>query len=167
MRLKLLGVVVLSVSALTAPQKNPLTNADVIKMVKAGLAETTISAAIAANDTQFDLSSTGLQALNQAGVSSKVIRAMLAAEAKKKDAAAAAENSTPAQDSSSTQKLATDASSGMSPQGMPPGMSADSMAQMMANMPPEMRARMQASMAKRNSAGRAGMGGPAARSIPS
>src|SRR5207253_6835514 len=53
-------VVFLTVTALTAQQKNPLTNADVIKMVKAGLAETTIVAAIAANDTQFDLSSAGL-----------------------------------------------------------------------------------------------------------
>src|SRR6266403_5391472 len=158
MRLKLLGVVVLSVSALTAPQKNPLTNADVIKMVKAGLAETTISAAIAANDTQFDLSSSGLQALNQVGVSSKVIRAMLAAESKKKDAAAAAENSTPAQDSSIAQGSAPDASSDMGPEGMssqvmPPGMSSDQMQQMqqmMNNMPPEMRERMQASMAQRN-----------------
>ena len=168
--MKLLGVVVLSVSALTAPQKNPLTNADVIKMVKAGLAETTISAAIAANDTQFDLSSSGLQALNQAGVSSKVIRAMLAAESKKKDATAAAENSTPAQDATTPQSSTPDASSGMSPQGMmPPGMSSDSMAQMMANMPPEVRARMQASMAQRN-ARRSGRGGGSAgfaNSIPS
>src|SRR5712692_393664 len=112
MRLKLLGVVVLSVSALTAQQKNPLTNADVIKMVKAGLAETTIVAAISANDTQFDLSSAGLQGLNQAGVTSKVIRAMLAAEAKKKSAAEAAENATPAQEATTTQGSAPDASSG-------------------------------------------------------
>jgi len=166
MRLKLLGVVVLSVSALTAPQKNPLTNADVIKMVKAGLAETTISAAIAANDTQFDLSSSGLQALNQAGVSSKVIRAMLAAESKKKDAAAAAENSTPAQDATTPQSSTPDASSGMSPQGMmPPGMSSDSMAQMMANMPPEMRLACKPSMAKRNTAGRVEESGWAVRQL--
>ena len=78
----------LILTALPAQQNAaPLTNADVMKMVKAGLAETTIVAAIAANDTQFDLSSTGLQSLNQAGVSSKVIRAMLAADAKKKNAA--------------------------------------------------------------------------------
>ena len=89
-------VIFLTLSFLTAQQKNPLTNADVIKMVKSGMAETTIVAAIAANDTQFDLSSTGLQSLSQAGVSSKVIRAMLAAESKKKDAAAAAENATAA-----------------------------------------------------------------------
>jgi len=159
------------VTALTAQQKNPLTNADVIKMVKARLAETTIVAAIAANDTQFDLSSTGLQTLNQAGVSSKVIRAMLAAEAKKKSAAEAVENSAASQAAPTAQN--SDASSGMNPQGtnpqgmMPPGLSSDSAAQMMANMPPEMRARMQAAMAQRN-AGRSGRGGAsrAANSIP-
>ncbi len=125
----------LTLTALTAQQKNPLTNADVIKMVKAGMAESTIAAAIAANDTQFDLSSTGLQSLNQAGVTSKVIRAMLAAEAKRKNAADATEHSTPAQGSSSAQPSATDASpgvapQGMSPQGMPQGMSPDQMQQM-------------------------------------
>ena len=89
-------VIFLAVSTFTAQQQSPLTNADVIKMVKAGMAESSITAAIAANDTQFDLSSTGLQSLSQAGVSSKVIRAMLAADAKKKNAAEAAQNSTPA-----------------------------------------------------------------------
>jgi hypothetical protein len=149
---------------LTAQQKTaPLTNNDVVKMVKAGLPESGIVSAIAANDTQFDLSSSGLQALNEAGVSSKIIRAMLAADSKKKDAAAAAENSSAAQTTTSSQDSAPDASSGMNPQGtMPPGMSADSMAQMMASMPPEMRARMQASMARRN-AGRSGTGGASAR----
>ena len=175
--LKVLSVVVLAVTVLAAQQKNPLTNADVIKMVKAGMAETTIAAAIAANDTQFDLSSAGLQALNQAGVSSKVIRAMLAAEAKKKDAAAAAENSAPAQDATTTQGSAPDASSGMapqgtSPQGMPQGMSPDQMQQMqqmMNNMPPEMRERMQASMAQRNAkrSGRGGGSAGSANSVPS
>jgi hypothetical protein len=142
-------------------------------MVKAGMAESTIAAAIAANDTQFDLSSTGLQTLNQAGVSSKVIRAMLAAESKKKDAAAAAENSAPAQDATTTQNSTPNPSSGMSPQGMPQGMSPDQMQQMQQmmnnNMPPEMRERMQASMAQRNARRSARGGGSAgsANSIPS
>ena len=103
-------VIFLTFTALTAQQKGPLTNADVIKMVKSGLAETTIVAAIAANDTQFDLSSSGLQSLGQAGVSSKVIRAMLAAESKKKDAAAAAENAAAAPSANTTQDSAPDAS---------------------------------------------------------
>ncbi len=167
------AAILLTVTALTAQQKSPLTNADVIKMVKSGLAETTIVAAIAANDTQFDLSSTGLQSLNQAGVSSKVIRAMLAAEAKKKSAAEAAENSPAAQAAPAAQDSAPDAASGMgpqgmSPQGMPPGMSSDQMQQMMANMPPEMRERMQASMAQRNArrSGRGGGSAGSANSIP-
>jgi hypothetical protein len=170
------ATILLAVAALTAQQKNPLTNADVIKMVKAGMAENMIAAAIAASDTQFDLSSTGLQTLSQAGVSSKVIRAMLAAESKKKDAAAAAENSTPAQDSSTAQGSAPDPSSGLGPegmssQGMPPGMSSDQMQQMqqmMNNMPPEMREVMQASMAQRNArrSGRGGGSAGSANSIP-
>ena len=121
-------VVLLTLPVLTAQQKGPLTNADVIKMVKAGMAETTIVAAIAANDTQFDLSSTGLQSLSQAGVSSKVIRAMLAAESKKKDAAAAAENAAAAPSANPTQdsdsgRVVRHEPQGMSPQGMPQGMS--------------------------------------------
>ncbi len=92
-----LGTVLLGVGVLPAqPKSSPLTNNDVVKMVKAGLPDATIVTTIAGRDTQFDLSSAGLQALGQAGVSSKVIRAMLAAESKKKDAAAAAETSTAA-----------------------------------------------------------------------
>ena len=112
-----MGSILLAVTVLAAQQKGPLTNADVIKMVKAGMAESTIVAAIAANDTQFDLSSTGLQSLGQAGVSSKVIRAMLAAESKKKDAAAAAENSAGAQAAPATQESAPEPSSSHEPAG--------------------------------------------------
>ncbi len=163
--------ILLILPVLSAQQTNPLSNADVIKMVKAGTPDATIANAIAtASDTQFDLSSTGLQTLGQAGVSSKVIRAMLAAESKKKDAAAAAENAAPAQEAPAAQ--AADTSSGMGSQGMAPGMSADQMQQMqqmMNNMPPEMRERMQASMAARNAArsGRGGGSGRSANSIPS
>jgi hypothetical protein len=167
--------ILLILPTLSAQQTNPLTNADVIKMVKAGTPDATIANAIAtASDTQFDLSSTGLQMLGQAGVSSKVIRAMLAAESKKKDAAAAAENAPPAQEAPAAQNSAPDTSSGMGAQGMgsqgmPPGMSADQMQQMMNSMPPEMRERMQASMAARNAArsGRGGGSGRSANSIPS
>jgi hypothetical protein len=56
-------------------------------MVKSGLPDATIVNTIATSDTQCDLSSAGLQALSQSGVSNKVVRAMLAAESKKKDAA--------------------------------------------------------------------------------
>jgi hypothetical protein len=164
----------LAVFAVPAQQQPPLTNADVIKMVKAGTAESTITAAIAANDSQFDLSSTGLQSLSQAGVSSKIIRAMLAADAKKKNAAEAAQNSTPAPSAATTQDSTPNASSGTGPQDMSPqgmqGMSPDQMQQMqqmMNNMTPEMRERMQASMAQRNARRSGKGGGSAANSIPS
>ncbi len=39
------AAILLAVTTLTAEQKNPLTNADVIKMVKAEMAESTITAA--------------------------------------------------------------------------------------------------------------------------
>jgi hypothetical protein len=159
---RVFAAMALSVAALGAPQKNSLSNADVVKMVKAGLAETTIVAAIAANDTQFDLSSSGLQSLNQAGVSSRIIRAMLAADAKKKNAAAA-----PAQDATAAQDSPPGASPGASPQAMTSpqmsqmGISPEMMAQMANNLPPEARARMEKAMA-RNAAGRSGAGGPPA-----
>jgi hypothetical protein len=142
---------------LTAQQKNsPLTNNDVVKMVKAGLPEATIVDAIATSDPQFDLSSAGLQALSQAGVSSKVVRAMLAAESKKKEAAPPVADNTPAPAAS------PDISSGPSSQpGMP------DMSQMMAQMPPAARGQMEAAMARRGT-GRPGMGGPpAGPSVPS
>lgn len=171
-----LGALLLCGMSLTAQQKNsPLTNNDVVKMVKAGLPEATIVNTIASRETQFDLSSAGLQALGQAGVSSKVIRAMLTAESKKKEAAAAAENSAAAPAAAPAPETAPDASSGMGPQanmpsGMPQGMSPDQMQQMqqmMANMPPEMRERMQASMAQRNArrSERGGGGAGSANSI--
>jgi hypothetical protein len=167
--LAVLAASLLALTAVSAQQKSPITNADVIKMVKSGMTDSNIAAAIAASDTQFDLSSAGLQSLNQAGVSSKVIRAMLAAESKKRDAAAAAENLPPAQDAAAPPGSTPDASSGMSGQAMPQGMSPDQMQQMqqmMNNMPPEMRERMQASMAQRN-ARRSARGGGSANSIPS
>jgi hypothetical protein len=164
-----LAASLLALTAVSAQQKSPMANSDVIRMVKSGMTDSNIAAAIAASDTQFDLSAAGLQSLNQAGVSSKVIRAMLAAESKKKDAAAAAENSPSAQDAATPPSSTPDASSGRSGQGMPQGMSPDQMQQMqqmMNNMPPEMRERMQASMAQRN-ARRSARGGGSANSIPS
>jgi hypothetical protein len=67
----------------------PLTNQDVISMVKNLLPESVILAAIKTNDTDFDVSATGLIALKKAAVSSKVMEAMLAASEAKKTAAAA------------------------------------------------------------------------------
>jgi hypothetical protein len=66
------------------PQKNPLlTNAEIVKMVKAGLQDSTILSVIAASDSDFDVSVDGLLALKEAGVSAPVMDAMLAARSKK------------------------------------------------------------------------------------
>lgn len=80
--------VVLLVSAFSFAQSGkPLTNDDVVQMVKGGFDESTTIAAIEAADTNFDTSVQALMALKAAGVSEKTISAMLAATKKKADAA--------------------------------------------------------------------------------
>jgi len=55
-----------------------LTNADVVKLVEAGLANDTINLKIrSAADSRFDTSTAGLAALAQAGVPDSVVRAMI------------------------------------------------------------------------------------------
>jgi hypothetical protein len=54
-----------------------LTNADVIRLVKAGLSPATIEAKIAASETKFDTTTDGLVALAEADVPDPVIRAMI------------------------------------------------------------------------------------------
>lgn len=66
-----------------ATQKKPLTNQDIVTMVKGGLEESIILLTIDASSTEFDLSPDALIALKKQGVSETVIRAMVAAQAKK------------------------------------------------------------------------------------
>jgi hypothetical protein len=142
----------------------PLTNADVIKMVKSGQPEGSIVDAIATHDTQFDLSSAGLQALSQAGVSSKVIRAMLAADSKKKQAPEA-----PALSGQNSEATTTSPQAGESPAGPMPqmGMTPQMMEQMQ-SMPPAIRQRMEQAMAQHGGRNRGGGGASpsAGRSLP-
>ena len=81
--------------ALAQNNAKPLTNDDVIAMVKGGLPETTVINAINAQESNFDVSATALIKLKQQGVNSKIMDAMLAA-ANKKHSAATAPASTPA-----------------------------------------------------------------------
>ena len=86
--LALLGAAVLAAQA-----QKPLTNDDVIQMVKAGFDEQTILKAIESGTPDFDTSVPGMIALKQAGISEKVIAGMLAAtkaNADKKEAEARA-----------------------------------------------------------------------------
>jgi hypothetical protein len=77
-------------SVCLAQQPNkPLTNDDVATMVKSALPEDVILNAIQANETNFDTSANALIALQKAGVDSKVMNAMLAAAASRKNPTAA------------------------------------------------------------------------------
>ena len=59
-------------------QKGAITNADVIRMVKAGVPDPAIIASIEAGPVRFDLSPDALVALHRAGVGPRVLDAMMA-----------------------------------------------------------------------------------------
>jgi len=56
--------------------KKPVTNDDVLAMVKAGFQEETILQTIEVNEARFDTSPSALQALKDAGVSTRILRAI-------------------------------------------------------------------------------------------
>ena len=59
------------------PAEQPLTNASVVKLVRAGFAEKTVIAIIGSRPSRFDLSPDRLIELKKRGVSEKIILAML------------------------------------------------------------------------------------------
>ncbi|MGI9167995.1 MAG: hypothetical protein ACR2G5_16725 [Pyrinomonadaceae bacterium] len=61
----------------TSVNSNPLTNASVVKLVKAGFKEKTIISIISARQSRFDLSPERMIELKRSGVTEKVILAML------------------------------------------------------------------------------------------
>jgi len=63
----------------------PLTDQDVLQMVRAGFDDTTILRYIRANDADFDLSIPAMVALKNAGVSQSLIQSMLSIEVSKKE----------------------------------------------------------------------------------
>lgn len=67
----------------------PITNQGVIAMVKAGLPDATVISAIQSQPTNFDISTDGLLALKNAGVSNKVVSAVVAAAGKQPQTAPA------------------------------------------------------------------------------
>jgi hypothetical protein len=83
--------------AINAQQSTkPLTNSDVVKMTKSGLAESTILTVIRASQSNFDASPDALISLKSAGVSQDVISAVVAA------AVSNGQNSRPASSAPST-----------------------------------------------------------------
>lgn len=73
----LAAVLCLCAATALAQAAKPLTNDDIVQMVKANFSEETIVKAVEANGGNFDTSVPGLLALKQAGVSEKVINAVL------------------------------------------------------------------------------------------
>lgn len=82
--------IITAMAVLAAGQTVALTNADVIKMVKGGLEESVVVAAIQSRPGNFDTSPDALIALHQAGVTKAELDAMLAGTAGATQAAAAA-----------------------------------------------------------------------------
>ena len=85
--LVLAAVLLLTAGAVFSQSNKPLTNDDVVQMVKGGFDESTTIAAIDAAQTNFDTSVQALMALKATGVSEKVISSMLAATKKKTETA--------------------------------------------------------------------------------
>lgn len=63
--------------------QKPLTNADVLKMVKGGVPESVVISAIQTTPARYDLSPGALVALHKAGVNQKIMDAMMAASGSK------------------------------------------------------------------------------------
>ena len=84
--LRLAVTFVLALTGLAAVQSGePLTNGDIVKMVRAQLSTNVIMTTIEATPVKFDLSSAGLISLKEAGVDDRIIEAMQA-KARARDA---------------------------------------------------------------------------------
>ncbi len=77
--LALIAVMALSLPGATSLAQEVLTNDSVIQMVKAGLPEAVVIAKIKGTATKFDLKTDSLVSLKKAGVTDKVLEAMLSA----------------------------------------------------------------------------------------
>jgi hypothetical protein len=77
--LALVAVMALSLPGATSLAQEVLTNDSVIQMVKAGLPEAVVIAKIKGTATKFDLKTDSLVSLKKAGVTDKVLEAMLSA----------------------------------------------------------------------------------------
>jgi hypothetical protein len=75
----LVGMLGLSLPGPTAVAQEVLTNDSVIQMVKAGLPEAVVIAKIKSTATKFDLKTDSLVSLKKAGITDKVLEAMVAA----------------------------------------------------------------------------------------
>jgi hypothetical protein len=89
------GLLCTSLVAQQSPK--PLTNADVVKMVKGGVPQSVVLGSIKSNPSNFDLSPDALVRLHRLGVPEKVLDAMMAAAAQQPAAAPPAPEAPPAE----------------------------------------------------------------------
>jgi hypothetical protein len=89
--------------ALQAQQQRPMTNADLVKLVQAGVPESAIIASIRSSTPNFDLTSDGLVALHKAGVTQGELEAAITASS----SGARPSNPAPAATTPSTTHLPT------------------------------------------------------------
>ena len=94
--LVLVAALSLSLPGATSLAQEVLTNDSVIQMVKAGLPEAVVIAKIKSTSTKFDLKTDSLVSLKKAGVSDKVLEAMVAAGSGAAPSTAAATPAPPA-----------------------------------------------------------------------
>ena len=132
-----------SVASTAAQALQPaITNDDVIKLVKAGMSDTTILLLIQKSATRFDTSPKALITLKQAGVSETVISAMLSApQSTAPSAPGMAAGAVSALANAMSQQPSTgNSNTGMAgaPTGAAPGMPASTNAPAMANTPSAM-----------------------------
>jgi len=92
----LVAAVSLSLPGATSLAQEVLTNDSVIQMVKAGLPEAVVIAKIKSTSTKFDLKTDSLVSLKKAGISDKVLEAMVAAGSGAAPSTAAATPAPPA-----------------------------------------------------------------------
>src|SRR5262245_35542639 len=93
-----IGLQLCCVLSAQGPDK-PLTNADIIKMVKAGVRESVIVSSIQTTPPKYDLSPPAASSLRRAGVTQKMLDAMAAASRSAAPAAAETPTSGPASQS--------------------------------------------------------------------
>lgn len=86
----LLGGGLLCTAMMAQQSPKPLTNADVVKMIKGGVPQSVVVGSIKSNPSNFDLSPDALVRLHRLGVPEKVLDAMMAAAAQQPPATAPA-----------------------------------------------------------------------------
>lgn len=108
-QMAMLGIIVLAVATATAGQeRKPVTNSDVVAMIKGGLSESTIIMAIKQGPREFDTSPTTLVELKNQGATAGVLEAMMQIQTTTESAPTKTGTGNALLDAYSTQESVTD-----------------------------------------------------------